>query len=56
VARNLRDVGRQLDAGEFLAVVPMSIGDAFSRIASGEITDIKTVAGILWLKSVPGFQ
>jgi ADP-ribose pyrophosphatase len=56
VARGLTRVGRQLDDGEFLEVLPMRLGDAIARIAGGEITDIKTVAGLLWYQSLPGLR
>lgn len=51
LARNLREVGRTLDDGEFLEVVPMALADALRLVAAGEITDIKTVVGLLWLQS-----
>jgi ADP-ribose pyrophosphatase len=54
IARDLKHVGRELDDGEFLDVVPLTINDALARVANGEITDIKTVTGLLWLKSPPG--
>jgi ADP-ribose pyrophosphatase len=51
MARDLREVGRALDDGEFLEVVPMTLADALACVAAGEITDIKTVVGLLWLQS-----
>jgi ADP-ribose pyrophosphatase len=51
LAQDLRQVGRELDEGEFLEVVPMTVAGALAQIASGGITDIKTVAGLLWLQS-----
>jgi ADP-ribose pyrophosphatase len=51
LARDLREVGRALDDGEFLEVVPMALADALARVTAGEITDIKTVVGLLWLQS-----
>ena len=54
LARELRQVGRQLDDGEFLDVLPMTLTEAQARMDRGEITDIKTVVGLLWLKSAPG--
>lgn len=51
LAQELRQVGRELDEGEFLEVVPMAITGALALIANGGITDIKTVAGLLWLQS-----
>ena len=51
LARDLKLVERALDDGEFLEVVPMALADALARVASGAITDLKTVAGLLWLKT-----
>jgi len=51
LARDLKRVERALDDGEFLEVVQMPLADAFARVAAGEITDLKTVAGLLWLKA-----
>ena len=51
LARDLRAVASGLDDGEFLEVVPMALDDALARVVTGEITDLKTVAGLLWLKS-----
>lgn len=56
LARELREVGRQLDDGEFLEVVPTAVNDALAQIASGGITDIKTVVGLLWLQSLGAKQ
>ena len=53
VANELRHVGRRLDEGEFLDVVPMKLESALEHVWCGDITDIKTVAGLLWLKSAP---
>ena len=55
LARDLRLVGQSLDDGEFLEVVPMKLAEALALIRSGDITDIKTVAGLLWLQAgLPG--
>ena len=51
VARELRHVGRALEDGEFLDVVPTSMVEAIQRISTGQITDMKTVAGLLWANS-----
>lgn len=53
LARGLTHVGRQLDEGEFLDVIPTGVEAALACVARGEITDLKTVAGLLWMKSVP---
>ena len=51
IARDLTQVDQELDDGEFLDVVPMAVADALARVFNGGITDIKTVAGLLWLQS-----
>ena len=50
LARDLKHVGRALDDGEFLEVVPMAVDDAVRGIKDGSITDVKALAGIAWLK------
>jgi len=47
VAEGLTHVGAQLDAGEFLEIALMSVGDMLAAIDRGEITDAKTVAALL---------
>ncbi len=51
LARDLRLVGQSLDEGEFLEVVPTKTADALAQVRNGGITDIKTVAGLLWLQA-----
>jgi len=41
---------RQLDDGEFLDVFTLPLNDALALIDSGDITDVKTIAGLLWLE------
>jgi ADP-ribose pyrophosphatase len=50
LARGLRHVGRELDEGEFLDVVPMAVDEVLRGIRDGRITDVKAVAGVAWLK------
>ncbi len=50
LAQDLTHVGHALDEGEFLQVIPLPVADALQWIQSGRITDVKTVAGLLWLK------
>lgn len=50
LARDLRHVGRVLDDGEFLEVVPMAIDEVLQGIKDGRITDVKAVAGVAWLR------
>jgi ADP-ribose pyrophosphatase len=41
---------RQLDHGEFLDVFTLTLADALALVDGGEITDIKTIAGLFWLE------
>ena len=50
-ARGLVAGQRQLDAGEFLDVASLSLAELEARIASGELTDAKTLVGVLWLQN-----
>jgi ADP-ribose pyrophosphatase len=48
VATGLEQVGRQLDEGEFLDVVSMSLDDALALVRDGVITDGKTAYALMW--------
>lgn len=48
-ARGLVAGERHLDAGEFLDVYAAPIEELESQAASGELTDAKTLVGLLWL-------
>ena len=50
LARQLTAVGRALDDGEFLEVIPMAIEEVVRQIKDGLITDVKVLAGLAWLK------
>jgi ADP-ribose pyrophosphatase len=50
LARDLTHVGRELDDGEFLEVVPMAVDEVRQSIRSGRISDVKVVAGLAWLE------
>jgi len=49
LARDLRHEGGQNDAGEVLEVFAAAHDDLKHRIASGDITDVKTIIGSYWL-------
>ena len=51
VAKNLKNGSQHLDDGEFLEVSNFSISELEEMIYSGEITDSKTVAGLMCYKS-----
>ena len=49
LAQDLTYVGHALDEGEFLEVIPMPIAQALEWARNGHITDVKAIAGLLWL-------
>ena len=48
-ARGLEAGERKLDAGEFLDVFDLSVAEVDEAARRGEITDAKTLVGLLWL-------
>jgi ADP-ribose pyrophosphatase len=48
LARGLTHIGKAPDDGEALEVVPMKMAAALRWVAQGEITDEKTIIGLLW--------
>lgn len=55
LARGLcRKSAQQLDHGEFLDVLSLSLSDALEGVRSGAITDAKTVAALFWAEKVAG--
>ena len=49
-ARGLRAGERQLDDGEFLELTTLSAEELDQACARGEVTDAKTLIGLLWLQ------
>ena len=49
-ARGLTAGSPQLDAGEFLDTVTHTVAELDGMVASGEVTDAKTMIGLLWLQ------
>jgi ADP-ribose pyrophosphatase len=49
VAEELTQVGAQLDAGEFVETFTAPLEDALAWLDRGEITDVKTMLGLLLL-------
>lgn len=47
LAEGLTHVGSQLDAGEFLEIVTLSVDEMLAALDRGEITDGKTMAALL---------
>lgn len=53
LARDLRRVGaQQLDRGEFLDLVDLSLADAAAMIRDGALTDAKTITALYWAEKV----
>ncbi len=52
LARGLRHEGGELDEGEFLEVLECSPAELLELVGRGEITDVKTVMGVLWLEKL----
>ena len=48
IAEDLVKTKQSLDADEFLALFPTKLNDAVDMVWSGQITDVKTIIGILW--------
>ena len=51
VARKLSLQARNLDKGEFLEVLSVPFEEAIAMVRDGRITDAKTVASLLWVRS-----
>ncbi len=52
LALGLSFIGSALEQGEFLEVIELSLADAMLAIRDGEITDGKTIAGLLWAEKI----
>ena len=50
LARGLTHQGSNLDEGEFLEVLELSLSDAIEWIRLGKINDSKTIVGLFWLE------
>ncbi|QZA80579.1 NUDIX domain-containing protein [Deefgea piscis] len=48
LARDLTAGERQLDDGEFLESITMSMPELIAGVLDGSITDAKTIAGVFW--------
>ena len=53
-ARGLEKRKRKLDAEEFLEVIEMPFAEALAMVRDGRITDAKSVASLLWVKTWGG--
>jgi ADP-ribose pyrophosphatase len=46
------EAAQQLDHGEFLDLLELSLDDAIAAIRAGEITDAKTITALFWAEKV----
>jgi ADP-ribose pyrophosphatase len=51
-ARELTHVGSAPEDGEFLEILTPPLAEALDWIRTGRITDVKTIIGLLWMKSL----
>jgi len=51
LAKKLQKQERKLDAGEFLEILSIDFSEVIQMIQDGRITDAKSVAALLWVKS-----
>lgn len=51
LAEDLTASQQQMDHDEFIEIIPTTLDDAVEMVKSGEITDAKTIVGILWANS-----
>lgn len=51
-AQGMSYVGHELDHGEMLEVIELSLADALLAVRDGEITDAKTITALLWADKV----
>lgn len=52
LAEDLSEVGAELDDGEFLEVLALTLDEALESVRSGRITDGKTIAALFWAEKV----
>ena len=52
LAENLVKTEQSLDSDEFLSLFPTKLEEAVEMVWEGEITDVKTIIGILWAQRI----
>ena len=52
LAEDLIKTKKSLDADEFLSLFPTKLEEAVEMVWEGEITDVKTIIGILWAQRI----
>jgi ADP-ribose pyrophosphatase len=52
LAQGLEFRGAQLDEGEFLETLRVSLADALAWVRGGRVSDVKTMLGLLWAEKI----
>ena len=50
LARGLTHQGSQLDQGEFLEILELTLAESLEWVRQGKISDSKTIVGLFWLE------
>ena len=51
-AEDLEKTNQKLDSDEFIEIIPTKLEDALEMVWNGEITDVKTIIGLIWADKV----
>ena len=51
-AEDLEKTNQKLDSDEFIEIIPTKLEDALEMVWNGEITDVKTIIGLVWADKV----
>ena len=51
-AEELEKTNQKLDSDEFIEIIPTKLEDALEMVWNGEITDVKTIIGLIWADKV----
>ena len=51
-AEDIEKTNQKLDSDEFIEIIPTKLEDALEMVWNGEITDVKTIIGLIWADKV----
>ena len=51
-AEDLEKTNQKLDSDELIEIIPTKLEDALEMVWNGEITDVKTIIGLIWADKV----
>ncbi len=52
LAEDLEKTNQKLDSDELIEIIPTKLEDALEMVWNGEITDVKTIIGLIWVDKV----